>query len=305
MWGHVNLLAQMRSNPMSAVKIQNFEGPLDLLLQLVIKNKMSIHDVPLEIVADQYISAMDAMTEMDLDITSEFLVIASTLMLIKTRALLPSAVKQEDEDMEEVARDLREALSQYAMFKGAGAMLDASLHQSFGSYYKDAEPHHFNGEDTQLELSFEMLNRVFRQLVHTAVKKVNQSVKKSMHVILQLERVSVREMARYVLTSLSTGRSSFATLGKLFAHSRLELITCFLSILELAKVGKIAMVQEHPFGDIQLELSLRNNPLDIESVDAILESIQDSSEATKRQDQQLLDINVHEFGGSLDDKSEF
>ena len=100
-----------------SVKLEAFEGPLDLLLHLIDKNKLNIYDIPITLITDQYLEYINAMEEKDLEIMSEFLVMAATLVQIKSKMLLPKEEKEQEEEPEDPRRELVERLLEYKMYK--------------------------------------------------------------------------------------------------------------------------------------------------------------------------------------------
>ena len=133
-------------------KLENFEGPLDLLLTLIRKNKVSIYDIPISIILDQYLEVMQEMKEMDLEVSSEFLVLAATLLQIKSRMLLP---KEEDEDEEKVdpREELVRRLIEYSKIKGAVEFLEPRQNIGASMYFRAPE----NIERPPAELDYSSL----------------------------------------------------------------------------------------------------------------------------------------------------
>ena len=119
-----------------AIKIDNFEGPLDLLCHLIDKNKMDIYDIKISEIADQYIEYINAMEEENLEITSEFLIMASTLLFIKSKGLLPSEVESEEELTEE---QLIERIIEYKKFKEISKVFKSQYNQHANRYFKVQE----------------------------------------------------------------------------------------------------------------------------------------------------------------------
>ncbi len=236
------------------IKIQNFEGPFDLLFHLLEKNQFNIYDIPINIITDQYMEYLFKMQELDLEITSEFIVMAATLLHIKSRMLLPEKkeVKQEEADPRE---ELVLRLLEYKKYKEFSETLRQREKEWSVLYYKLPEAIQFTRSDETLELSPPELIRVYRELLERNRKKINPNVS-GMNQIIQHEKVSLRSKMREVMRELLRRTSFiFSELFSLRHKSRMDVLTGFLAILELAKQKRVTLDQRKQFSDIYIHKS--------------------------------------------------
>lgn len=236
------------------IKIQNFEGPFDLLFHLLEKNQFNIYDIPINIITDQYMEYLFKMQELDLEITSEFIVMAATLLHIKSRMLLPEKkeVRQEEVDPRE---ELVLRLLEYKKYKEFSETLRQREKEWSVLYYKLPEAIQFTRSDETLELSPPELIRVYRELLERNRKKINPNVS-GMNQIIQHEKVSLRSKMREIMRELLRRTSfKFSELFSLRHKSRMDVLTGFLAILELAKQKRVTLDQRKQFSDIYIHKS--------------------------------------------------
>ena len=243
------------------VKLQVFEGPLDLLLHLIDKNKIDIYDIPIVEITNQYMEYIDAMENADLNIMSEFLLMAATLLDIKCKMLLP---KEENEDGEEEdpRQELVEQLLEYKLYKYMAYELKDRQTDSEYIMYKDAtlpdevlkyeEPVDMDALIGDLTLT--KLNVIFQDVMKRQVNKIDAV--RSKFGKIQKEEVSLEEKTAY-LEDFAREHKHFSFRALLEAQSsKVEIIVTFLAILELMKVGKIIISQENLFDDIEIESTI-------------------------------------------------
>lgn len=240
------------------VKLQAFEGPLDLLLHLIEKNKIDIYDIPIVEITAQYMEFIQGMEQEDMDVMSEFLLMASTLLNIKSRMLLP---KELDEDGEEVdpRQELVEQLIQYKMYKYMAYELKDRQLDGQSILYKEAT---LPGEvldyvepvDLDLllgDLTLSKLHQVFKDVMRKQEDKIDPvrsqfgKIEKE-SVPLPAKLIFVEEYAKH------HRRFSFRQLLEQ-QRGRMHLVVTFLAILELMKTGLIAVSQEGNHSDILIE----------------------------------------------------
>lgn len=222
-----------------------FDGPLDLLLNLVKEQQLDISTVPLAIVADQYFAYISAMQEMDVEIAAEYLVIAATLVFLKSKALLPP-IPLEFEDAEESAEAvearLRERLIAYSKYRDAGTDLRERALEA-AAYYVRSE-----GGDPTADLV--QRYRVDAAKLAGALAAALRSARPEKRTIVR-ERVSLIEQMEYVARSVRiAGRASFFALVENL--DRVGIIVTFLAVLELVRRGRISFAQSSAFDDIEL-----------------------------------------------------
>ena len=240
------------------VKLQVFEGPLDLLLHLIDKNKIDIYDIPIVEITDQYLDYIQQMKQEDLDVMSEFMVMAATLLDIKCRMLLPKEVNEEGEE-EDPREELVKQLLEYKMYKymsyelrdrmGDAAMVAYKAPTGPGEVLAYREPVDI-GELLE-GLTLEKMNQIFQSIIRRQEDKVDPI--RSRFGEIEQEEVSLPEKMNDVEQYTRThSRFTFRSLLEKQA-SKVQVIVTFLAILELMKVGKIKISQEETFGEIVID----------------------------------------------------
>jgi segregation and condensation protein A len=232
------------------VQLEIFEGPLDLLLHLIKKNEVSITDIPIATITEQFLATLELMQTLNLDVAGEFLVIAATLIHIKSRMLLP--VTEGEVDDEEEAGDPRDELVrrllEYQRFKEAASELEQRDVLTRDVFVRAAAP--AQGPEPALfrELSvFELL---------TALRRVLDRLPKDEFHEVTLERITVREKMTLLLDRLhAQGQVCFESLFS-DARTRMEVVVTFLAMLELVKMRAIRIVQESLQGPIVIEAAV-------------------------------------------------
>lgn len=237
------------------VKLQVFEGPLDLLLHLIDKNKIDIYDIPIVEITSQYMDYIKAMDKEDLNIMSEFLVMAATLLDIKCRMLLPKEVNEEGEE-EDPRQELVEQLLEYKMYKYMSYELRDRQVEGERSLYREPDiPEEVQDyvEPVDLDrlldgLTLSKLNRIFREMMRRQTEKIDPI--RSRFGKIEKEEVSLPEKLGYV-EEYAGAHLSFSFRQLLSKQgSKVQLVVTFLAVLELMKTGKIKVMQEQPFDDI-------------------------------------------------------
>ena len=237
------------------VKLQVFEGPLDLLLHLIDKSKVNIYDIPIAEVTDQYMEYVRSMDKQDLNIVSEFLVMAATLLDIKSRMLLPKEVNEEGEE-EDPRQELVEKLLEYKMYKYMSYELrDRQTDAEKCMFKKPTVPEEVRKYEPPVDLgqmlsnlTLSKLNAIFQEVMRRQEDKIDPI--RSKFGTKEKEEVNLEEKIDYIYGfALKNGTCSFRQIltGQ---SSRAQVIVTFLAILELMKVGKINIVQNHIFDDI-------------------------------------------------------
>ncbi len=239
------------------VKLQVFEGPLDLLLHLLEKNKVNIYDIPIVEITSQYMEYINEMKRHDLNIVSEFLVMAATLLDIKSRMLLPKEETQEEE--EDPRAELVQKLLEYKMYKCMSYELkDRQMDAQKTLFKRPTIPREVSQYEEPVDLqelmadvSLRRLNDIFKSVMRKREDKIDPI--RSRFGKIEKEEVSLEERMGYLEQYALTHRR-FSFRGLLEAQSsKMEIIVTFLSILELMKVGKILISQERIFDDIFVE----------------------------------------------------
>ena len=219
-------------------RIDQFEGPLDLLLTLIIKNKVSIEDIPIAMICDQYLDYLEHCKEMDMEIASEFLVLASELVLIKTRMLLPGPEEEEEDPRAALAA----ALSEYQRIKAATPVFSEYYGVYSGRFVKDTDeipPDNSVLPNQSVDKLFAAMKRVLAN-----VKPGENEGRTAINPIIKKQIVPVALKIDHVKNAfLKKNRLRFT---ELFygAESKSEVIATFIAILELIKIGSIGISEE-------------------------------------------------------------
>lgn len=240
------------------VKLQVFEGPLDLLLHLIEKNQVNIYDIPIVTITEQYLEYIEAMQTQDLDITSEFLVMAATLLSIKAKMLLPKEEETEEEE-EDPRAELVRRLLEYKMYKYAAAELkDMELDASYALYKQATIPEAVADYQEEIDLdelcngiTLNRLNEIFQMVMKKQVDKIDPI--RSRFGTIEKEEVSIEDKMNYIREEVRGLKGiSFRTLLEMQA-SKINIIVTFMAVLELMKVGAITVRQEQLFDDIVID----------------------------------------------------
>lgn len=240
------------------IKLNVFEGPLDLLLHLIEKNKVDIYDIPISEITEQYLTYIRQMEEEDLDVMSEFLVMAAALLRIKAKMLLPA--REEDEEEGDPREELVRRLLEYKIYKYASKELKAREYEAEKTFFKErAVPEEVlkyrqpvDIREITRDVTMEDLNRIFQFVMRKREDKIDP-IRSKFGEIKQEEIKLEDKMGEVEYLVLSKRRLSFRELleGQV---SKEQVVVTFLSILELMKVGKIRAVQEMTGQEIMIEV---------------------------------------------------
>jgi segregation and condensation protein A len=230
------------------VKLEVFEGPLDLLLFLIKRDEIDIYDIPIEHITKQYLAFMDLFKMLDLDIAGEFVVMAANLIYIKSRALLPVSVQPPDEETEEEDPrwELVKQLLEYKKFKEAAAHLGVREAERQGIFSRVAsepeQPERPLGEVSVFDL-INAFNKVLKRI---------ESKQENLAEIFE-ENYSVADKIDLIL-KITTGSETALKFTELFssAASRAEIVVTFLALLELIRLKQLRCVQPEPFAEIEI-----------------------------------------------------
>ena len=237
------------------VKIENFEGPLDLLLHLIDVNKFNIFDIPIVEITEQYLEFVRNMETKDLNVMSEFLVMAATLLEIKAKMLLPVEVNEEGEEIDP-REELVQKLLEYKMYKYMSYELKDRMQDAAKAMYKNPTiPEEVESyiEPVDLEklvgdLTLKKLNDIFQSVMKRQNEKIDPV--RSKFGKIEKEEVSLEDKLDFVESyAREHGTFSFKKLLE-GQKSKMQIVVTFLAILELMKVGKIVIKQEDTFADI-------------------------------------------------------
>ncbi|KGG81395.1 chromosome segregation protein ScpA [Caloranaerobacter azorensis H53214] len=238
------------------VVLEIFEGPLDLLLHLIDKNEVDIRDIPISKITEQYLEYLEKMKDLDLEITSEFLLMAATLLEIKSKMLLP---KKKDEgkqlEIEEVdpREDLVKKLIDYKRFKEAAIKLKEREELQRKLFFKPREEIDLDIRNENLELENVKIEDLFKIFCNIMKRNNIETRKIKIHEIKR-DEISIEESMKRIEKILNEKKT--VTFSELFDKnsSRIYIVVTFLSLLELMRLKVIAIKQEKNFGNIYITL---------------------------------------------------
>lgn len=227
------------------IKLPVFEGPLDLLLHLIKENKVDIYDIPISLITHQYLEYLEMMKELDLEIAGDFLVMAATLIQIKSRMLLPPEEEAAAEELSDPRLELVQRLLEYQAYKDAAGILREHEDEAL-NYYSRTPVEIEEGADDQSELYlfdvnlFDLLG-AFRKILDTTPIEIRTITK---------ETLTVKDRMLHIAELLE--QTETVRFEELFQDSitRVQLIVTFLALLEVLRLGLARVYQEQDFGQI-------------------------------------------------------
>jgi segregation and condensation protein A len=230
------------------IKLDIFQGPLDLLLYLIKKNEIDIYNIPIAIITEQYLEYLDLMKSMNLDVAGEYLVMASTLIHIKSKMLLP--VHEDEEEDVDPRDELTQQLLEYQAFKEAALNLDSMSilgRDVFGRL--ESDDNEVDDDERPLEeMSIFQLVEAFKQIVSSMVAEDLMEI--------DTERISLSDRINEIMEILTEEKvvTFIDLLGEM--TDRLRVIYTFLALLELIKLRLVKAYQVEPFGAIRIYLAV-------------------------------------------------
>lgn len=236
------------------LKLENFEGPLDLLCHLIDKNKVNIYDVKLSDITDQYIEYINQMEEMNLEVTSEFLIMASTLVYLKSKSLLPTEVEDEKELTEE---ELLQRIIEYKKYKEISKKLKENYEIFSKRCYRLQQEIELPKQKLERNYEKYIISEMYELVIEKNSNRLNKNAK-------NIEKIAitdtytvgskVKEMFRELLRK---PKFVFNKLYKVSETNKQEVVTAFTGLLELSRRSKVTTNQEELFGDIVVEKAKR------------------------------------------------
>ena len=227
------------------IKLPEFEGPMDLLLHLIKENKVDIYDIPISLITGQYLEYIEIMKELDLEIAGEFLVMAATLIQIKSRMLLPPDEEAPPDEIEDPRFELVQRLLEYQAFKDAASILKEKEDERLKIFVRPPEVP--VEEETLLPELYLFDVNLFDLLA--AFKKLLMNAPPEMRTITR-ETLTVKDKMMHIVDMIENIES--IRFEELFKESftRVQLIVTFLALLELLRLGLARVYQEQQFGNI-------------------------------------------------------
>lgn len=237
-----------------SIKINNFEGPLDLLCHLIDKNKMDIYDINISEITDQYIEYINQMEKMNLDVTSEFLVMSSTLLYLKSKHLLP---KQQDDEEEITEEELIRRIIEYKKYKEITKKLKENFLSYSKRFFKMPEEIELPKQKIETEYNSQMIPDIYKNILQKNTDKINENAS-NIEKIAITETYTVGDKVKEMYRALIKYKKF--TFNKLFSvkkRSRTEVVTAFSGLLEMSRRNKVKTEQAELFGDIEVEKNKR------------------------------------------------
>ncbi len=239
--------------PIYEVRLDAFEGPLDLLLHLIREHEIDIYDIPIATITEQYLEYINYMDTLDLSLAGEFLEMAATLIRIKVQMLLPPAIEERDEE-EDPRKQLVRQLVEYKQFKEAAEVLSGHEedrksffpHGVDTRHYRTVEEEEFDNEEFLRDVTLFDLVDCLREVLQRVPQRID------VHEV-DMEIVSVEDRMEYIRATVTRGIGM--TFRSLFsdAVTRAEIVTTFIALLELIRLGAILAVQDSSFGEIAIQ----------------------------------------------------
>lgn len=230
------------------IKLDVFEGPFDLLLTLLERNKLEITDIRISLIADQYLDVLKE--HFNMEMASEFLVMASWLMHLKSKRLLPKQEKEEEEEITE--EELARRLAQYKKYRDATPEITERYRYWSRAYYKMPEALEFPKKYALPEIDPDAFAECFAE-VRMRWRLRRNDDREKMERILKVEKVSLRDKMKQVVKSVfHRARAKFSELFSFEKSSRTEIVTGFLALLELERRKRVRAEQTENFGEIEI-----------------------------------------------------
>lgn len=242
------------------VAILNFEGPLDLLCHLVSKNKKDIFEISLSELTDKYLEYLDSMAELNMEIATEFLVMAATLLYIKSKKLLPTLEEDEQTEQEVSEEKLIQKIALYKMYKDKQELFRQLYKDNFGKFEKMPEKIKF---DKKLFVSNYISSKSLLQSYSEICNRNNEKINKKAEEIEKIamyEKVTVKSKVRLILNQLRTkSKVIFNSLFNSKNSNKIDIVTAFLGMLELSRLKQVKLSQKGLYEQIEIQKIGENN----------------------------------------------
>lgn len=243
------------------IKIENFEGPFDLLLHLIKKNKMDIYDVKIHEITYQYLEYIHRIREMDLEVTSEFIVMAASLLEIKSKTLLPKQPAQEENEDEDPRKQLIEKLIEYNKFKSAAEFLKNREIKTGKCFSKKPEiivkkTESLKPQDFLKGMTMLKLYNIYSKLINTYIDKIN--VDNKIEREIPKDKFKIEDKMNYIKSNVDFGQTiQFSNILNKCSF-KIEKVVTFIALLELIRLGIVSAIQNENFNEIYIERLILN-----------------------------------------------
>lgn len=231
-----------------ALKLDNFEGPLDLLCHLIDKEKLDIYDVKISDIADQYIEYINKMEKMNLEIASEFLVMASTLLYLKSKSLIPN--QNEDDEEELTEEELIRQIIEYKKYKEITKIIRKNYEKFSKRAYKQEEIIELPSQRLEQEFEKNLIAKIYSKMLEKNTSKINKNAK-NIEKIAITDTYTVASKVKEIYRELIKHKKFvFNQMYSVKKQNRQEVVTAFTGLLELSRRNKVSTYQDKQFGDI-------------------------------------------------------
>lgn len=248
------------------IVIQNFEGPMDLLLYLISKHKMNIFDISLSELTDKYVEYLNELNENNIEVASEFIVMAATLLDIKARRLLPEIEPKEDDEEIVTEEDIINKIIEYKKYKEISEKILELYNENFGSFSKPYEKIkfkkdiHYTGQAIKKDELFELYSDILYRNANKYNKKAEEINKLAVY-----EKITVKDKVKQIVNYLNNNdKMVFNTMYSPKSCNNLEIATAFLGVLELSKLKQVSIEQEALFSDINVIKNTQNKSIKVD-----------------------------------------
>ena len=248
------------------IKVADFEGPFDLLLHLIKKNKMDIYNVEIYKITNQYLESLNEMKEMDLEITSEFVVIAATLIEIKSKKLLPKVKEEEEENEEDIEKRLMEKLIEYKKFKGVSEFFK-ERYTSAGEVYSK-KPEVIEEVEKPEEKVVESFEDIFKNItlldLYNIYNRILENYREKQNVAnvvqkrIYVDKYKIEDKMNTLIKKFENDEVVEFSPIMMESECKMETVVTFLAVLELIKIRVIKVYQEDNFGNILMKRRREN-----------------------------------------------
>ena len=234
------------------VKLENFEGPLDLLLYFIKRDKIDIYDIPISQITSEYIDVINTAKKLDVSVAGEFLFMASLLLRLKTRMLLPRQKDEEGLDIDDPRINLVGQLLQYKNFRNIAHQLKGIHEENKDLFYRPNDKISFkktiNPSDFLNEVSLFDISKIFQSAIDNAPQDNSFTIVR--------ETISLKEQRQFIISNFKDKKNiSLSSLIKKL-DSKLEIIVTFLAVLNMIKESELICKQKNTFEDIQITLNI-------------------------------------------------
>ena len=228
-----------------SIKINNFEGPMDLLLYFINRDRIDIYDIPIFKITEDYLNHLNLMKEMDIDLGAEFIFMSTLLIQIKARMLLPKTVNEEEVEIEDPRAELVHRLLEYKRFKAISDELSEKLSKHSKKYPK--------GSQMNYELSIDVSNILSKEVnlfdIARTFKNIIENLPENNELDVVVEQISLQDQLEFIREIL-LNKKKFYLSKMIIGSSRVYVVSLFLAILELIRIHEIKFKQIKNFSDI-------------------------------------------------------